>query len=332
METDDDNEFIEEMEIQIHKLSTHIRNKLEFVKNISKNYKKVSPPLKIQVEQYNNSNYFIGISAKRMSISEYGNSIIAVEANGIIFEYKSNEFKFIKTEKITISELINNIQIDAKSRIFLVLSIWKLIDKIIKRYKNQDFFFMMDIPPYISPNLLRLVKFNLEENLRCYMEDLQNLSEKIENLNLCLISKNFRASFTNFKSLEENKQQWLSISEKIGSNYEGYFLKNYLNKIGDRTPFFCFDNNINEYKPNFGEKGFIFCYFLGPNNKIYQFEMPARYGNVSVASDLLNKLFFCLINSPFDLPLPLITAKKQISSKFLNNYLNIIAKATGFKE
>ena len=331
METDDDNEFIEEMEIQIHKLSTNIRNKLDFVKNVSKNNQKDFPPLKIQMEQNYDSNNFVGLSAKRMSISEYGNSIIAVEANGIIFEYKNNEFKFKKTEKITISELINNIQIDAKSRIFLVLSIWKLIDKIIKKHKNQDFFFMVDIPPYISPNLLRLVKFNLEENLGCYLEDLQKLSEKIENLNLCLISKNFRASFANFKSLEENNQQWPSISEKIGSDYEGYFLKNYLNKIGDRTPFFCFDNNINDYKPNFGGKGFIFCYFLGPNNKIYQFEMPARYGNVSVATDLLNKLFFCLINSPFDLPLPLITAKKQISSKFLNNYLNIIAKGTGFK-
>ena len=332
METNKDGEYIEDMEIQIHRLSTIIRSKLKVVRKTSEDFRKTYPPLHIQIDQNYNSIYFIGISAKRVSVSEYGNSIIAIEANANIFEYDGNEFIFISSQKITISELINNIQIDAKSRIFLVLSIWKLLDKVIKKFPKQDNFFMVNIPPYISPNLLRLVNFNLEQKLIVHMDELQKISEKFEKLNLCLISKNFRASFTNFQPLEEDRQQWLSISNKIGNNYEGYFLKSYLKNIGERTPFFCFSNNINEYKPNFGGKGFIFSYFLGPNNLIYQFEMPAKYGNISVANDLLNKLFFSLKNSPFELPLPLITSKKQISNKFLNNYLKIISKATGFKD
>lgn len=328
-ENSSDEGYIENLELNVHKLSSSIKTNLRQVKINTQNFRKENPPMKIDVENHNENSYSIGIHSKRVSLYDFGNSIVASEAIANIFDYTKKKGEFLRSEKSLVSEMLSNNQLDAKSRIFLILSIWKLLKNIVKKDWKDDNIIFLNIPPYISPNLSGILKSSMEQYLIKYVNQIREISKNLEKINLCLISKRFRAPIFNLKQKEKENEKWDELYSLIGEGYQGFFLRNYLMDIGDRTPFFQYDKNIEQFIPNFNNKGFLFCYFRGPNDKIYQFEISKTYGDLNKGRNLIKRVYYYLEKSPFDFPLPLISAKNQISNNFLKNYLNILSKATG---
>ncbi len=318
---------IEDFELCIHVVSKKLIKSYQRALNLAKKYgtKYITPDI-----QFNPSlnGKIAGISCLEQKALDNGVNLNFIFLTASIFEYHNQTSTFLKDcfeIELYNKDFDDNID-PTNSTISMIktTTIWKLLSKIYQEIPTIDLWISsLPLFYYKHKNLFENVSNGKKEEEKTKIENI--LAKLKENSHLVTLTTEIVYSMFSNPIVEENMEIIFDREDKNQNIIvQSQFLNKVLQKRGARTPLYIVEQR-NPVFPSFFTKTY-FCYFKGPNDKIYCFELPATNCSPEKALDILSKVYLLLEQSPYTMPIPCFASETLLKPKDVDNIMKLILK------